>query len=44
MIKGGRVMSLIHRESFDILNDCEDGKNDDYFEVDENIALIISMV
>lgn len=37
-------MSLIHRESLDILNDCEDGKEDDYFEVDENIALVISML
>ena len=41
---GGRVMSLIHKKSFDILNDCEEGKGDDYFEVDENIALIISLL
>ena len=37
-------MSLIHKKSFDILNDCEEGKGDDYFEVDENIALIISLL
>lgn len=37
-------MSLIHKENFDILDYCEDGKEDDYFEVDENIALIISML
>lgn len=37
-------MSLIHKENFDILNDCEDGREDDYFEVDENIALVISML
>lgn len=37
-------MSLIHKEKFDILNDCEDGREDDYFEVDENIALVISML
>ena len=37
-------MSLIHKESFDILNNCEEGKEEDYFEVDENIALIISML
>ena len=40
---GGYTMSLIHKENFDILNNCEDGK-EDYFEVDENIALIISML
>ena len=37
-------MSLIHKDNFDILNDCEEGKEDDYFEVDENIALVISML
>lgn len=37
-------MSLIHKEKFDILNDCEDGRENDYFEVDENIALAISML
>lgn len=41
---GGIVMSLIHKESFDILNNCEEGKEGDYFEVDENIALIISLL
>lgn len=37
-------MSLIHKESFDILQYCEDGREKEYFEVDENIALIISML
>lgn len=37
-------MSLIHKESFDILNDCEAGREDDYFEVDENIALVVSLL
>lgn len=37
-------MALINKENFDILHDCEAGKEDDYFEVDENIALIISML
>lgn len=37
-------MSFIHKKNFDILNNCEDGKESDYFEVDENIALVISML
>lgn len=37
-------MSLIHKESFDVLDNCEQGKENEYFEVDENIALIISML
>lgn len=37
-------MSLIHKESFDILENCEEGKEKEYFEVDENIALIISLL
>ena len=37
-------MSLIHKESFDILQYCEEGKDDEYFEVDENIALVISLL
>ncbi len=37
-------MSLIHKENFDILQYCEEGKEGDYFEVDENIALVISML
>lgn len=35
-------MSLIHKKTFDILEYCEEGKEDEYFEVDENIALVIS--
>ncbi len=37
-------MSLIHKESFDILQYCEEGKENEYFEVDENIALVISLL
>jgi len=37
-------MSLINKENFDILQYCEEGKENEYFEVDENIALVISML
>ena len=43
-VMGGIEMSLIHKETFDILNNCEYGKEEDYFEADENIALIISVL
>lgn len=44
MKRGGLAMSLINKENFDILQYCEEGKEDEYFEVDENIALVISML
>lgn len=37
-------MSLIHKVNFDILEYCEDGMEEEYFEVDENIALIIALL
>lgn len=39
---GESDIALIHKNTFDIVGCCEEGQEDEYFEVDENIALVIS--